>query len=288
VQWTTSSSARRHFAGLLFRPPIASATATSHRKANPCFRSRESIRAARILGKGGTRCPTSATTGRPLHHFYRRDWVEHHACKRPANLLGLPPQTSCKHLTIETPRNRAKRPTPIGYTFAAFRPCSPAFADNSLYRGERLELAFPSGFRGARGPICGPHTAPIPGFVPVETRRMPSRTHVCFPSPVRGGSMPARWVILPRTTNVALAALAQRRHSDGQAPCRNRLVRIASLVRRPPHTPYLRVAARRGRRHGRAVPSVNSSRTGRPRRARSRARFSYVQCSGMDIGLLDA
>jgi hypothetical protein len=56
------------------------------------------------------------------------------SCKR----IGLPPQTSCKHPTAETPRNRAKRPTPIRQTFGTFRPCSPAFADNSLYRGARI------------------------------------------------------------------------------------------------------------------------------------------------------
>jgi hypothetical protein len=59
---------------------------------------------------------------------------------------------------------------------------SPSFAAirrPTEYRGERLELAFLSRFRGACGPICGPHTASKPGFSPVETRCMPSRTHVC-------------------------------------------------------------------------------------------------------------
>ena len=63
-----------------------------------------------------------------------------------------------------------------------FRGSSPMFAGlrgSLTNRGERLELAFLSRFRGACGPICGPHTASIPGFLPVEAGRMPSRTHVC-------------------------------------------------------------------------------------------------------------
>jgi hypothetical protein len=58
--------------------------------------------------------------------------------------------------------------------FRDFRPCSLAFAVLYGNRGERLELALLCGFRGVCGPICGPHTAPVPAVSPVETRRMPS------------------------------------------------------------------------------------------------------------------
>jgi len=113
----------------------------------------------------GYSCPTRPETRRARNGARPRPLVSGRGVSRAPRLqtsckcVGLSLQTSRKHLTAETQRNRAKPPAPIRQTFGAFRPCSPTFAHNSLYRGERFRSALLCGFRGACGPTCGPHTA---------------------------------------------------------------------------------------------------------------------------------
>lgn len=96
-------------------------------------------------------------------------------------------------LRPQSPRTSSK-PTNTApaafYVFGAFRPYSRTFAVLYGNRGERLENQQTREISAACGPFCGPHTASIPGFTPVETLRMPSRTHGCSP-PHAGCSRPA-------------------------------------------------------------------------------------------------
>lgn len=109
------------------------------------------------------------TTGRPCDPL----------AARSARCCG-PSAVSIPANIPEPPRNRPA--TPSG--FGACRPHSRIFAVHEGNRGERLENQQTRGISAACGPMCGPHTAPIPSFVPIETRRMPSRTHVCCPGQV--------------------------------------------------------------------------------------------------------
>lgn len=92
-----------------------------------------------------------------------------------------------------------RKPAKTGETEDAYPPCfrrfSPAIAGlrrTLTNRGERLENQQTRGISAACGPICGFHTASIPGLEPVETRCMPSHTHVCC----SGES--GRWVLALR------------------------------------------------------------------------------------------
>jgi hypothetical protein len=79
----------------------------------------------------------------------------------------------CVPESSEHPRN-ATNPDPrasaYSGVFARVRWCSGVTNQS----GRTVRVGFPMGFRGACGPTCAPHNAPVPAVSPMETLRMPS------------------------------------------------------------------------------------------------------------------
>src|ERR1700733_1950036 len=127
----TASSPVASATGVNDNAPSVPKALTWGRSEPPGFRLRDGICAqpARRPGNRGTRAPYLRWRSRRWKWCSERmvgrvPWLQ-----RFCNGDGLPLDSSRKHPTAETLRNRAKRPTPIRSTFAAFRLCSPAFAD---------------------------------------------------------------------------------------------------------------------------------------------------------------
>jgi hypothetical protein len=138
----------------------------------PCFRRPATVFVPNQLGTtegartSGT--PTSAGDHVGQQTSYRSSTA--------ANVLQTCWATAANIPQTFNRRNPAKPSETTHRDPASLRRVSPmfaAFADNSLYRGERLELAFLCGFLALCGGFAGGRTTFMPGLATAEARCMP-------------------------------------------------------------------------------------------------------------------